>query len=283
MQTRLSLRYSGPAVESGLMDVYQASANMIAFSEFVVAAAKSAYGEQTHARAEVAGFGRGSFFTDIVFSVAGPAATLFSAMSPKDFLDIIKQAFELWKHLKGSAPSSVTHDTTTQSVHVTNNSGQILQVKTDALTLVFNEKASESAQHFVRDALAREGMDRVEIGSEDGAIADASQDQAGFFVSVKPSETVADTTIRMALVIEAPVFKDDLKWRFFDGSTTFLAAIEDKGFLAQVDAGERFGKGDVLMVDMRIVQERSGMKISVERSIVKVVEHRYGQEQSKLF
>lgn len=283
MQTRLSLRYSGPAVDSGLMDVYQASANMIAFSEFVVAAAKSAYGEQTQARAEVAGFGRGSFFTDIVFSVAGPAATLFSAISPKDFLDVIKQAFELWKHLRGAAPANITHDTTNQTVKVTNNNGQILQVKIESLNLVFNDKAVESAQHFVHDALSKEGMDKVEIGAESGAIAEAAQDQAGYFISVRPSETVADNTIRMALVIEAPVFKDDLKWRFSDGSNSFHAGIEDKDFLARVDAGERFGKGDVLTVDLRIVQERSGLKISMDRSVVKVVEHRTGLEQTKLF
>ncbi|TAK47016.1 MAG: hypothetical protein EPO23_13100 [Xanthobacteraceae bacterium] len=265
------------------MDVYQASANMIAFSEFVVAAAKSTYGDQTDARAEVAGFGRGSFVTDIVFSMAGPAATVFSLLTAKDFQEVIKQAFELWKHLKGQPPKGIAHDATSQTMKVTNNNGQILQVRAETVHLVFNDKASDSVRHFVHDALGREGVDRIEIATEAEPIAAADQDDAGYFVAVRPSETVADTTIRMALVIEAPVFKDDLKWRFWDGSNSFFAAIIDKEFLARVDAGERFGKGDMLTVDLRIVQERSGLKISVERSVMKVIEHRFGQEQSKLF
>jgi hypothetical protein len=40
----LVLRYSGPGVESGSMDVYEAAANMMAFSDFIVAAAHAVYG-----------------------------------------------------------------------------------------------------------------------------------------------------------------------------------------------------------------------------------------------
>ena len=105
METSLKLKYTGPAVESGQMDVYQASANMIAFSEFMVAAAKSTFGERIEARAEVAGFGRGSFITDLVFNFAGPIATIFSTASPEQLWEVVKQAFDLWKHLKGEQPN----------------------------------------------------------------------------------------------------------------------------------------------------------------------------------
>jgi hypothetical protein len=82
MKTKIALRYTGPAVDSGLMDVYEASANMIAFSEFVVLSAKSAFGESITARAEVAGFGRGSFITDLIFNVAGVSASVFLLILP---------------------------------------------------------------------------------------------------------------------------------------------------------------------------------------------------------
>ena len=70
METCLTLRYIGPDVDTGRMDVYAASTNMIAFSEFMVAAVKASFGDKAEARAEVAGFGQGSFLTDLVFSVA---------------------------------------------------------------------------------------------------------------------------------------------------------------------------------------------------------------------
>lgn len=265
------------------MDVYDASANMIAFSEFVVAAAKSAYGGQVEARAQVSGFGRGSFVTDLVFNLAGPAATIFAAITPESLLHIIKEAIALWKHLNGEPPSKIEHHVGSQELRVTNNNGTVLQVHTETLNLVFDEKGSASVQRFMRDELSKNGIDSVEIGTEKRVLASATQNDAHCFVPVRPTEVVTDSTIKMALVIEAPVFKDGNKWRFSDGTSSFFADILDLEFLARVDAGERFGKGDVLIVALRITQERSGLKITAERSVVKVLEHRQGQEQHKLF
>lgn len=283
MQTRLSLKYRGPAVDSGLMDVYEASANMIAFSDFVVSAAKSAYSGQVDAKAQVAGFSRGSFVTDLVFNIVGPAATILAAVPQEQLLKVVVEAVKLWKHLMGSPPAKIEHHTANQMVSVTNNNGEVIQVQIQTLNFVFDEKASEAAQRFVRDPLQREGIDAVEIGVGDKVVADVTPKDAGYFVSVAPSETVTDYTARMSLIIEAAVFKDENKWRFHDGTSTVYAAVLDKEFLAKVDAGELFGKGDVLVVDLRVTQERSGMKLTGERVIIKVHEHRRGQEQRKLF
>ena len=282
METSLKLRYTGPAVESGQMDVYQAAANMIAFSEFMVVAAKSTYGEQVEARAEVAGFGRGSFITHLIFSFVGQAATIFSAVSADQLLTTVNQAFELWKHLKGEPPKSV-EQRNNQTVMVTNNSGQVIQVQTQTVNLVFNEKASEAVRQFVQEPLARGGIDSLEIETEKRqVIASATQTDASSFQLVRPSEAITDITVQMTLIIEAPVFKDGNKWRFSDGQSSFHADILDREFLAQVDSGELFGKGDLLRVDLRITQERAGIKISTERAVLKVHEHRRGQEQHKL-
>ncbi len=282
VQTVLKLRYAGPAVESGLMDVYQASANMIAFSEFTVAAAKAAFGEQIEAKAEVSGFGRGSFVTDLVFNFTGPIATIFSGVAPDHLFVTLKEAIDVWKHLKGKPPKEVVQ-TNNQTVNVTNNDGQIIQVQTQSLTLVFNEKASEAVKQFIHDPLSKDGIDSVEISTEKNPIASAKQSDGYCFVPVNPSEAVTDTTIQMALVIEAPVFKDGNKWRFSDGQNSFHADILDREFMARVDSGELFGKGDILTVDLRITQERSGMKISTERAVMRVLDHRRGQQQTKLF
>ena len=168
MQTTLSLRYTGPSVEEGRMDVYQASANMIAFSEFVVAASKSVFGEQVKITAQVAGFARGSFSTQILFEYIGPLATLFSGISPEQLFTVIKEAFEVWKHLKGEPAKAIDYSNN-QTVAITNNSGQVIQVQTETLNLVFNEKASEAVKQYVNTALQAHGVDGVMIGSESGA------------------------------------------------------------------------------------------------------------------
>lgn len=282
METRLSLRYTGPAVDDGLMDVYQASANMIAFSEFMVAAVKASYGDAAQAKASVAGFGKGSFITDLAISVGGPVASIFSAFTPEHLGTVLKEAFDLWKHLKGAPASAITQSG--QSVTVTNNSGQIIQVQTDTLNLVLSDKAADSVGRFVKEAVSQPGITGMEIAAQSGVIAKVEQGEAGYFVQVAKEQPVSENIVTMALILVAPVFQEGNKWRFSDGSGTaaFPAAMEDANFLSRVNDGERFGKGDVLTVEMRITQTRTAGKISTERAVQRVLEHRAAAQQQSL-
>lgn len=176
--------------------------------------------------------------------------------------------------MKGSPPASIKQDNH-QSISVENNSGQIIQVKTETLNLVMNEKASEAIGQFVKKALSDNGVDSLEIVSDDkSTIARVKQTESGYFDVVIPTEPVTNNISNMILVIEAPVFKDGNKWRFSDGQNSFYADILDADFLASVDEGEQFGKGDLLKVDLRIKQEQTGTKISAERFVEKVYEHK---------
>jgi hypothetical protein len=182
MRTQVALGYAGPAVDSGHMDVYEASANMIAFSEFVVAAAKATYGESVVANAQVAGFAKGSFVTDLVFDLSGMTATVFSVVpakdligSPKALIETIRGAIDLWRHLKGHAPKNVVHDS--HHVSVENNNGSILIVSTPSLNLVFNGRATEAAEQFIGRALQRDGIDAVEINTRVTCIIDNDIDR----------------------------------------------------------------------------------------------------------
>jgi hypothetical protein len=287
MRTQVALGYTGPAVDSGHMDVYEASANMIAFSEFVVAAAKATYGESVVANAQVAGFAKGSFVTDLVFELSGMAATVFSQIpakdligSPKALIETIRGAIDLWRHLKGSPPKKVDHHT--NHVSVENNNGNIFIVTESSLNLVFNAKATGAAEQFIGKAL-RDGIDAVEINTKEAPVSRISQAESGYFVDVVPSEIVTDQTLKMVLMLEAAMFKDGNKWRFSDGQQSFFANIEDKAFLARVDGGERFGKGDLLTAQVRISQEQAGMKLTAERTVVKVIEHKSGPRQLSVF
>jgi hypothetical protein len=277
MDSRVSLKYHGPAVEAGAMDVYQAAGNMIAFSEFVVAASKVAFGPGVSTKAQVSGFSRGSFVTELTFTVVGASATIMSIVSPSQLWDLLKQAISLWKHLRGFPPKKVEHHE--QHVSVTNNDGQVINVNHGVINLVFSDKPSEAVGRFIREALSQEGMDGVEIAADRKTIAKVPQAERDYFVPVAPAETTADANLRMALIIEAPVFKDDNKWRFSDGQQSFHALIEDNEFLSRVNDGERFGKGDILIAEVRIQQEQRGMQLSTIRTVVRVHEHRVGPRQ----
>lgn len=288
MQTRLSLRYNGPAVDAGLMDVYAAAANMIAFSEFVVAAAKATFGEQVEARAEVAGFARGSFVTDLVVNLGGPLVTLLTSGTPRELLGTLAEAMALWKHLRGTPPQQVQRSGADKSVTVTNTNGETIVVQAETINLVFADKPSESVGRFIRTALSGEGMDSVSIDAGEGSapdlVARVSQREAAWFVPVAPETELFDTVLNTALIIEAPVFKDGNKWRFSDGTGSFFADITDVDFIDRVNNGEAFAKGDSLTVQMRIQQRRQVEKLLTDKTVIKVTEHRSrAPGQSPLF
>jgi hypothetical protein len=280
MKTNLALKYNGPAVDDGMMDVYMAASNMIAFSEFVVLATKATFGENATAKAEVAGFGKGSFITDIVFSFSGQAASIFTMLPADHLLDVIKGAFELWKHLKGQPATAIQYGS--QTAMVTNNNGQILHVQTQSLTLVLNEKAVGSVDRFVRQSLAEPGMDSISLATHGEKLVSATREEAQFFVPVSPSKTITDIVIQMGLVIESPSFKDGNMWKVFDGTQTVHVHMQDQEFLDRINGGARFGKGDVLLAEVRLVQKQVGMKLEAERSVIKVLEHKQGPQQYSL-
>lgn len=282
METQVVLKYRGPSVDDGRMDVYEASENMIAFSDFMVAVVKATYGDKAEATAEISGFARGSFATNLLINVGGVAATAFTALTPYQVWTVVKDAFRLWKHLRGSPPPTVSNSND-QTLSVTNNNGQIIQVRTEAMTLVMSEAGAGPVGRFVKRALEREGITSLHIEDEKSeSIVEVTNNEAHYFIPVSAESVVSDNTIRMVVSLVSPVFLDGNKWRFHDGASAFAAAILDEAFVAAVNSGERFGKGDLLDVDMRIVQKRTNTKVAVEREVIKVHKHLTPQEQLTL-
>lgn len=91
-------------------------------------------------------------------------------------------------------------------------------------------------------------------------------------VQAERGDLVSDNTVRMMLTLLAPPRRSGSKWRFSDGSANFSAIVADEAFLAQVNAGGRLVRGDVLEVEMRIRQVRAADRIGVERTILRVLE-----------
>lgn len=279
METKAEIRYQGPALEMGRMDVFRASENMIAFSELMTAAVKVTYGDYAEVKTEVAGFKEGSFLTGIVITVAGQAMTIFAALSQEQLWDVVKGAFELWKILKGDPPKSIENNG--NFCNVTNNSGQIIQIRTESLNLVFNEKAADAVTRFVANGLEPKGFENLQIsyGEDQAKVLSVNKHDSKSFKRITREQIISDNTNKMIVQIVTAVFQDGNKWRFSDGERPFSAIIEDQHFLDRVNSGERFGKGDLLEVDMNVIQKNDGIKTTIERSIVLVHRHITPSEQ----
>jgi hypothetical protein len=133
-------------------------------------------------------------------------------------------------------------------------------------------EAIKEALLAVSTARDTQGNSNVTVQTELGDIALPYLNQAK--VTEQPEEeTSFEGTSRVTLSLVSPVFKDGNKWRFNDGLSDFAAAILDTDFIAQVENGERFGKGDLLAVEMHTIQTRIGFKLNIERTIIKVLKH----------
>lgn len=276
------LRYQGPAVEDGTMNVYDAAANMTAFSDFVVAAAHKIYGEDVHVKAEVTAFKHGSFGTDLLFEVVGVAAAILPMLP--DIVSVattLKESLELYRFLKGEEPQKIEFRDD-NSINVTNNSGNIYVINRPSLQLTMDPKAGKAAAQFIGEALSKAGVNQIEISSDGTKIAQATKDEAQYYHPIGDEDTLTETVTRMGLVIEMPSFKDGNKWRMWNGAESLLYAMEDEDFIRRINSGEPFRKGDILICDVRVKQTKSGGALKLQRAIAKVHDHKVGLDQPPL-
>lgn len=274
-QMSLMLRYTGPSVDDGTMGVYEVAANMVSFSEFVVAAAHSVYGADTEVRAEVRAFNHGSFETDLLFHVSGIAATLLSAYpSVAGMLSTVRESLDLYRFLRGEPPHSITYSADGGAAQVVNNNGQVTVVNIQSLQVTLDPKAGNAVEQFVAKALSAPGVDSVAVGDGPRPLVRIDRDESQYYRPISADVDLTESIVTMPLQIQMPGFKDGLKWKFWDGAQTFQAAIEDREFLGRVDAGEAFRKGDVLICDVRVKSVvQFGGKLKTERTVVFVRQH----------
>ena len=276
------LRYQGPAVDDGTMNVYDAAANMVAFSNFVVAATHKLYGDDVQVTAEITAFKHASFGTDLLFQVVGAAAAALPLLP--DIVSVattVKDSIELYRFLKGEEPTKVVHNDN-HSVNVTNNSGNVIVVNTPALHLTLDRKAGEAAAQFIGEALSKPGVNQIEIASDGKALVQATKYEAQFYHPIGGEDTLTESVVRMGLVIESLSFKDGNKWKMWNGAESLGYAMEDEDFIGRVNNGEAFRKGDILICDVRVKQTKSNGALKLHRAITKVHDHKTGLEQQPL-
>jgi hypothetical protein len=285
----VSLEYKGPGVKGGRMDGRVVAQEILGFCDFATLAGQVAYGRDINVQPEVRGFRGKSFDIDFVLGILGPTATLLSLhpSSPRELLILIKDSVALWKHLRGQKPKSTERAQRNQNqIQIENNIGSIQVVNIETLNLVADPAASQAVQNFVVKPLDLAGVKSVDIVSKQmkGTLASVASNETQYFVPLDMDRPLLETEHDTGLVVDSPSFREGNKWRFFDGQASFTASIEDEGFLRGVDDGsERFGKGDVLVVKMRVRQVRTadgGLK--AERTVVKVKEHKVAQKQFAL-
>ena len=138
---------------------------------------------------------------------------------------------------------------------------------------------------MIEEPLKKPEIESFEVREDGHAVISVSKDESSYFAApVIPDELVNEDVRRMAFSIISLAFKEDNKWRLYDGNTQISATIEDGEFLARVEANlESFSKGDMLVCDVKVTQTRKSGRLKAEYVVVKVDEHRPAVRQIDLF
>jgi hypothetical protein len=285
--------FDGPALAGHRMDVRDLAPALIAIADLLTAANKEINGEGASIRVSVdASFKAGSFGIDLIASqhllshirdiFSGRGANAISnGYAIMTMVGLVGGGglIGLLRRLNGRRPVRVEQNGCVATVHL--SQAESIEIDSRVIRLYHSSIVRTSLEKVV-SPLEREGItdfgivmnDKVTLEFHDGelgALRAAMTEPAG--------EIVSDTTSHKVLQIESLTFKDGSKWRVHDGIAAFHASIEDKEFLKKINAGERFGRGDVLLVDLRQVQSIDGGRLNNESMILKVFEHREPPQQ----
>lgn len=287
---RFNVVYDGPALAEHRMDVRDLAPALIAISDLFSAANKELNGESADVRVEVkASFKAGSFGIDLLFSqdfasqirdmFAGQNATaLANAGGIISLIGLVGSAtvvglIGLLKKLGGRRPYEIMQRGELAEVWITESES----IEVDARVIrLWRSRSVRANLEKTLSPLEREGITDFGIIYNDQVVLELHDDDLESFRATGPidAEVVSDAVTRKILLLESVAFKDDNKWRVHDGQYPFFAAIEDKAFLAKINNGERFGKGDVLVVELRQVQTIDNGQLKTEYTIITVHEHR---------
>lgn len=278
-QSHLSLRYHGGEADQGQMGYYDTAASIVAFGDLVGELSHTLYGEKAYIRTTVQGAREGSFSIDFIIQFGGVVATILTEpVTPKDIWNLFKQSFEAWRFLDGKPPAKIERNG--DQYGLTNVHGDVEYFNQNVFLTINSNKASEAIEQFVRKPLesGKSKLDLTHKDLDDHLI--VTDKEAHAFTNVGIEEVIMEQTTTMALTVESAVFKEGNKWRFYDGQTSFSAPIEDEVFIERIDSGERFGKGDILIVEVYIIQAERKGRLVTERIVKQVLEHRIPGEQT---
>jgi hypothetical protein len=286
-----SVKYDGPALASHQMDVRELAPALIALSALLEESNRVLYPESAEVRVHVNGsFKGGSFGVDlvalqsikdqIVSIFSGPdataAANLFAILSGIGILGS-GGLIGLIKWLGGRKPSSIRLEGD-KTVFELRLEEEVETFEVDlAAGRLYQSRVVRQALAKVVKPLEAEGIDVFACGREGQTETVVTKDEVEFFaMAASGADVVSDVLMESVLLqIESAVFKDGNKWRFSDGANSFFAEIADEAFRARIASGdERFGKGDVLVVDLRRVQSITDSGLKSEYIIERVREHK---------
>jgi hypothetical protein len=274
------------------MDVRDLAPALLAAGQLFDAANTVLNRDEATITVNVKATGIGSFELsfEIVQKLASQITALFSGESVVAAVNLKEllvgaglSLFWLIKKMRGRKPEKVER-LSESHIRITID-GESFEVPLALMRLYQDLAVRTAAQKVVADPLRRDGVDTFEVREDKRPLITVRKEETEYFVKPEiPEEILVETTRRAAFSIISLAFKEENKWRLYDGNTQINALIEHEDFQQRVDSNQiAFAKGDILLCDVRVRQKQTSHGLSTEYAVEKVIEHRPALRQLPLF
>ena len=290
-QTSFLLRYEGAVLNNNVMNIDQLAPALVEMSAALTCLNGLLNNRDVKVSLSVKAFKAGSFgialqlAQDFLSQIGNVlAGTGVSALCNADTLvHTLLEVIFLKKWLNGRTPELVIPDTATRKVTLQVNNTQI--TVSENVYVAYQNHEFQSHLAKIAEPLRTDGIDSVSVSDTTRVETVSKADLQAFQTFPDDKILSQDTAIRIVMLETAALYKDQAKWRFKMGEgSSFFAVITDEEFLQRIDNGsERFGRGDLLKVELETVQTLSAGKILVSYNIRKVLDHKSSAEQLSLF
>lgn len=266
-ETTFDITYDGPALEDGRMAVRDLAPALLAAGNLLTETSALLYPDREPVALHIEATSKGSFdvhliveaknaWDELIDVFGADGATALANMVQLVFGgSLFGGVFWLIKKVSNRPIKSVTESPKPGVIVITLDDDTTLEVPADVLRLYQSVEIRRKAREVV-EPLKREGVNELRVSAKDDRLVVEKGDVPAYELPEAPPEPLRDQEVERHLEIVSVVFEEGRKWRFTDGAHEFSAEIQDEGFIGRVDAGERFGKGDVLRCRLREVQVR---------------------------
>jgi hypothetical protein len=285
-----TVSYDGSALTNHTMDVRDLAPAMLSLGQLFDETNRVLNGDKVTIRLHVSATSEGSF--EIAFeAIQGFASQVgdfltgdfvSSALNLKELL-FASGAGLLWLigKLRNRAPKKI-EDVGHGNVRIELET-ETIEVSLKTLRLYQDISVRQAVEKIVKP-LEKDGIEKFSVKWESKEVTTVTKKEITYFSAPIPEdEQLHRIEHDSAYSIVSLAFKEDNKWRLYDGNSTISVTIRDDDFLRDVDANLlSFSKGDILICRVRTSQWRTASGLKTEYEVLKVKEHRPASRQITL-